>query len=58
MLTPKPFFERLDGKFAERHFDGVKVELGLDTTTDAARYGLWRPSFAFDNLAPATPRSG
>jgi hypothetical protein len=57
VLAPKPFFVRLAGKFAERHFDGVKVELGLDTSTDAARYGLWRPSFAFDNLAPdaATP---
>ncbi len=51
-LGPKPFFVRLAGKFAERHFDGVKVELGLDTKTDAATYGLWRPSFAFDNLAP------
>jgi hypothetical protein len=53
MLGPKRFFERLPGRFAERHFDGVKVELGLDTTTDAARYGLWRPSFALDNLVPA-----
>jgi hypothetical protein len=51
-LGPRAFFERLPGKFAERHFDGVKVELGLDTTTDAATYGLWRPSFALDNLAP------
>ncbi|HEY1551581.1 MAG TPA: DUF5995 family protein [Kofleriaceae bacterium] len=53
ILTPKPFFSRLAGKFAERHFDGVKTELG-DTTTDAATYGLWRPSFAFDNLEPGT----
>jgi hypothetical protein len=53
-LTPKPFFVRLAGKFAERHFDGVKVELGLDTATDAARYGLWRPAFAFDNLEPGS----
>jgi hypothetical protein len=51
-LGPRKFFERLPGKFAERHFDGVKVELGLDRETDAARYGLWRPSFALDNLAP------
>ena len=51
-LGPRAFFERLAGKFAERHFDGVKVELGMDATTDAARYGLWRPSFALDNLAP------
>jgi hypothetical protein len=50
VLTPKPFFRRLAGKFAERHFDGVKVELGLDAATDAATYGLWRPSFAFDNV--------
>jgi hypothetical protein len=53
VLTPRPFFVRLAGRFAERHFDGVKVELGLDTTTDAAKYGLWRPSFAFDNLPPS-----
>jgi hypothetical protein len=53
-LGPKEFFNRLDGRFAERHFDGVKVELGLDTTTDCARYGLWRPSFAFDNLEPGS----
>lgn len=52
VLTPKAFFVRLAGKFAERHFDGVKAELGLDATTDAATYGLWRPSFAFDNLEP------
>ena len=52
VLTPKPFFVRLAGKFAERHFDGVKAELGLDTATDAARYGLWRPAFALDNLEP------
>jgi Family of unknown function (DUF5995) len=51
-LTPRFFFERLPGKFAERHFDGVKVELGLDTTSDAARYALWRPSFGFDNMTP------
>jgi hypothetical protein len=58
MLTPKPFFVRLAGRFAERHFDGVKVELGQDTTTDAARYGLWRPSFAFDNLEAGTGALG
>jgi len=51
-LGPHDFFDRLPGKFAERHFDGVKAELGLDTTTDAAKYGLWRPSFAFDNVEP------
>jgi hypothetical protein len=51
-LTPKSFFERLPGRFAERHFDGVKAELGLDTTSDAAKYTLWRPSLAFDNLVP------
>jgi hypothetical protein len=51
-LGPRSFFVRLAGKFAERHFDGVKVELGLDTASDAATYGLWRPSFALDNLAP------
>ncbi|MDQ3333550.1 MAG: DUF5995 family protein [Myxococcota bacterium] len=50
VLTPKPFFERLAGRFAERHFDGLKAELGLEVATDAAAYGLWRPSFAFDNL--------
>lgn len=56
-LGPRAFFERLDGRFAERHFDGVKAELGLDTTSDAARYRLWSPSFALDNVAadPATP---
>jgi hypothetical protein len=56
-LGPRPFFERLDGRFAERHFDGLKVELGLDSDSDAARYQLWRPSFAFDNRDPdpATP---
>ena len=56
-LGPRAFFERLDGRFAERHFDGVKAELGLDTTSDAARYRLWSPSFALDNMAPdpATP---
>ena len=52
-LGPRSFFSRLDGRFAERHFDGLKAELGLDTTTDAARFQLWRPSFAFDNLAPS-----
>jgi hypothetical protein len=52
LLGPKHFFQRLDCKFAERHFDGLKVELGIDTITDAARYGLWRPSFAFDNVEP------
>lgn len=51
-LTPRPFFERLAGRFAERHFDGLKAELGLDTESDAARYQLWRPSFALDNLGP------
>jgi hypothetical protein len=51
-LGPKSFFERLPGHFAERHFDGLKAELGLDTTSDAARYQLWRPSFALDNLTP------
>jgi hypothetical protein len=51
-LGPKNFFDRLPGKFAERHFDGVKAELGLDAATDAASYGLWRPSFAFDNVEP------
>lgn len=50
VLAPKPFFVRLAGRFAERHFDGVKAELGLDTASDAARFDLWRPSFAFDNL--------
>lgn len=56
ILTPKPFFIRLAGKFAERHFDGLKAELGMDATTDAAKYDLWRPSFAFDNLdASETP---
>jgi Family of unknown function (DUF5995) len=58
ILTPKPFFVRLAGKFAERHFDGVKAELGLDSTTDAATYGLWRPSFAFDNLEPGDSALG
>jgi hypothetical protein len=47
-LGPRCFFERLAGKFAERHFDGVKAALGLDTTSDAARFQLWEPSFAFD----------
>jgi hypothetical protein len=53
-LTPRFFFERLPGRFAERHFDGLKAELGLDTTSDAARYQLWRPSFALDNVEPTT----
>lgn len=48
-LVPRGFFERLAGRFAEKHFDGVKAALGLDTTSDAARYGLWEPSLAFDN---------
>ena len=48
-LTPRRFFERLAGRFAEKYFDGVKAALGLDTTSDAARHGLWEPSFAFDN---------
>jgi hypothetical protein len=48
-LVPRPFFERLAGRFAEKHFDGVKAALGLDTTSDAARYRLWEPSLAFDN---------
>ena len=51
-LTPRAFFERLPGRFAERHFDGLKAELGLDTASDAARYQLWRPSLALDNLDP------
>jgi Family of unknown function (DUF5995) len=51
-LGPRFFFERLPGRFAERHFDGLKAELGLDTTSDAAVYQLWRPSFALDNLEP------
>ena len=50
VLTPRRFFERLAGKFAERHFDGVKADLGLPGGGDAERYGLWRPSFALDNL--------
>lgn len=56
-LTPRSFFERLAGRFAERHFDGLKAELSLDTSSDAALYELWRPSFAFDNLDsdPTTP---
>jgi hypothetical protein len=48
-LVPRPFFERLAGRFAEKHFDGVRAALGLDTTSDAARHGLWAPSIAFDN---------
>jgi hypothetical protein len=51
-LGPKRFFDRLPGKFAERHFDGVKAALGLDRDTDAARYGLWLPSLALDNVEP------
>jgi hypothetical protein len=51
-LGPGYFFERLAGRFAERHFDGLKAELGLNTTSDAARYQLWRPSFALDNVTP------
>src|SRR5262245_61949847 len=39
-LGPRFFFERLPGHFAERHFDGLKAELGLDTTSDAAVYQL------------------
>jgi hypothetical protein len=54
-LGPRPFFERLAGRFAEKHFDGVKAALGLDTTSDAARYGLWEPSLAFDNQAAWSP---
>lgn len=53
VLTPKPFFVRLAGKFAERHFDGVKAELGIGPETDAHRFGLWKPSFSYDN-SPAT----
>jgi hypothetical protein len=49
VLGPRPFFERLDGKFAERHFDGIKAELGIGSETDAHRFGLWRPSFSYDN---------
>jgi hypothetical protein len=49
-LGPRYFFDRLPGKFAERHFDGVRAELGLDSVSDAARYHLWRPSFAFDGM--------
>jgi uncharacterized protein DUF5995 len=52
-LGPRNFFDRLDGKFAERHFDGVKAELGLDATTDTAKYRLWHPSFALDNIEPS-----
>jgi hypothetical protein len=57
VLGPRPFFERLAGRFAERHFDGVKAELGLDAASDAARFQLWAPSFALDNVAhdPNTP---
>jgi hypothetical protein len=53
VLTPKPFFVRLAGKFAERHFDGVKAELGIGPETDAHRFGLWKPSFAYDNSGAA-----
>lgn len=53
LLGPKPFFSRLDGRFAERHFDGVKAELGIGPETDAHRFGLWKPSFAYDNSAHA-----
>ena len=49
-LVPRPFFDRLAGRFAEKHFDGVKAALGLDTTSDAARYRLWEPSLAFDHV--------
>jgi hypothetical protein len=52
-LVPRPFFERLAGRFAEKHFDGVKAVLGLDATSDAARYRLWEPSLSFDNQAAA-----
>lgn len=51
-LGPRAFFERLDGRFAERHFDGVKAELGIGPPTDASRFLLWSPSFALDNIAP------
>jgi hypothetical protein len=57
-LWPRPFFERLAGRFAEKHFDGVKAALGLDTTSDAARYGLWEPSLAFDHQAAWSPVAG
>lgn len=53
LLGPKAFFSRLDGKFAERHFDGIKAELGIGPVTDAHRFGLWKPSFAYDNSAHA-----
>jgi hypothetical protein len=55
-LTPRRFFERLAGRFAERHFDGVKAELDLAAVCDAARFQLWAPSFALDNLI-ADPRT-
>jgi hypothetical protein len=48
-LGPRAFFERLAGRFAEKHFDGVKAWLGLDHASDAARYRLWARSFAFDD---------
>lgn len=57
-LGPRPFFERLAGRFAEKHFDGVKAALGLDTRSDAARYRLWEPSLAFDNQAAWAPAAG
>jgi hypothetical protein len=57
-LGPRFFFERLPGRFAERHFEGLKAELGLDATSDAARYALWRPSFALDNLEPSPSALG
>jgi hypothetical protein len=57
-LGPRHFFERLPGRFAERHFDGLKAELGLDVASDAARYALWRPSFALDNLEPSQSALG
>jgi uncharacterized protein DUF5995 len=51
LLGPRRFFERLDGRFAERHFDGLKAELGIGPPTDASRFALWAPSFALDNMA-------
>jgi hypothetical protein len=54
-IGPRRFFERLPGKFAERHFDGVKAELGLPGAGDAGHYGLWRPSFALDHGGDAPP---
>jgi hypothetical protein len=52
-LGPAFFFQRLAGRFAERHFDGLKAELGMPTDSDAGRFALWHPSFAFDNLPPS-----